>query len=37
VNAESSFKEAETNYYNALYNIVLSKVELDKALGKLGK
>jgi outer membrane protein len=37
VNAESAFKEAETNYYNALYNIVLSKVELDKALGKLGK
>ncbi|MCU0446479.1 MAG: TolC family protein [Microscillaceae bacterium] len=37
VNAESSFKEAENNYYNALYNVVLSKVELDKALGKLGR
>jgi outer membrane protein TolC len=37
VNAEASFKEAENNYYNAFYNVVLSKVELDRALGKLGK
>jgi outer membrane protein TolC len=35
VNAESSFKEAENNYYVAMYNAILSKIDLDKALGKI--
>ena len=34
-NAEKDYKEAETNYLNALYNAIISKVDLDKALGKL--
>jgi outer membrane protein TolC len=34
-NAETSLKEAQTNYYNALYNALIAKVDLDKALGKL--
>jgi outer membrane protein TolC len=37
VNAETSFKEAETNYYAALYDALIAKVDLDKALGKLVK
>ena len=36
-NAEAAAKDAETNYYNALYEALIAKVELDKALGKLGK
>ncbi len=35
INAETSFKEAETNYYNALYNAAISLVDLKKALGIL--
>jgi len=35
VNAESAYKEAETNYYAALYDALIAKVDLDKALGKL--
>ncbi len=35
LDAETSFKEAETNYYGALYDALISKVELDKALGIL--
>ncbi|KYG79804.1 hypothetical protein AWW67_10850 [Roseivirga seohaensis] len=34
-NAEKDYKEAETNYLNALYNAIIAKVDLDKALGKL--
>jgi outer membrane protein TolC len=37
VNAESAFKEAETNYYASLYDALIAKVDLDKALGKLVK
>lgn len=33
VNAESSFKEAQTNYMNAIYDYYVSKVDLEKALG----
>ncbi len=36
-NAEAAAKDAETNYYNALYDALIAKVDLDKALGKLGK
>ncbi|WP_044172514.1 TolC family protein [Flectobacillus major] len=35
VNAESSYKEAQTNYYTTLYNVLIAKVDLDKAKGKL--
>ena len=35
LNAEEDYKEAETNYLSALYDAILAKVDLDKALGKL--
>jgi outer membrane protein TolC len=35
INAESSLREAQINYYNALYDALVSKVDLDKAYGKL--
>jgi outer membrane protein TolC len=37
LNAETSFKEAETNYYAALYDALIAKIDLDKASGNLGK
>lgn len=33
--AESSLKEAQINYYNALYDAVIAKIDLEKAYGKL--
>ena len=35
VDAESSLKEAQINYYDALYEALIAKVDLDKAYGKL--
>ena len=35
INAETSLREAQTNYYNALYDALVAKVELDKALGNI--
>lgn len=35
VTAESSLKEAQNNYYNALYDAMIAKVDLDKAYGRL--
>lgn len=35
LNAESSLKESQTNYFAALYDLLLSKVDLDKARGQL--
>jgi outer membrane protein len=35
LNAETSLKEAQTNYYAALYDALISKVDLDKARGNL--
>lgn len=35
VNAESASKEAQTNYFTTLYNALIAKVDLDKALGRL--
>ena len=35
INAEASYKEAQTNYYSALYDTLVAKVDLDKATGKL--
>lgn len=37
INAEATYKEAENNYYTSLYNTLLSKIDLQKALGKLVK
>jgi outer membrane protein len=34
-NAESELKSAQINYYNALINAMLAKVDLDKAYGRL--
>lgn len=33
MNAETSLKEAQTNYYSALYEYYVAKVDLDKATG----
>lgn len=35
VDAESALKEAQINYYNALYDALIAKVDLDSAYGKL--
>ena len=35
VDAESSLKEAQVNYYSALYDVLVAKVDMDKAFGKL--
>jgi outer membrane protein TolC len=35
VDAESSLKEAQVNYYNALYDALVAQTDLDKAFGKL--
>jgi outer membrane protein len=35
IDAEGSLKEAQINYYDALYNAIVAKVDLDKAYGKL--
>ncbi len=35
VEADSDFKEAETNYYASFYDVLVSKVDLEKALGIL--
>lgn len=35
INAEASFKEAQTNYYTALYDAIIAKIDVDKATGKL--
>lgn len=35
INAETSLKEAMTNYYSALYDALVAKVDLDKAMGNI--
>jgi len=35
VDAENSLRTAQTNYYSALYDIMIAKVDLDKAFGKI--
>ena len=37
MDAESTFKEAQVNYYTALYDALVSRVNLDKAFGKLNE
>lgn len=35
LNSEAALKEAQANYFNSLYNALIAKVDLDKAMGKL--
>ncbi|MDN5202618.1 TolC family protein [Fulvivirgaceae bacterium BMA10] len=35
IDAEIAYKSAETDYYNAVYDALISKVDLDKAYGRL--
>jgi outer membrane protein len=35
INADADYKEAQTNFFQALYQALLAKVDYDKALGKL--
>jgi outer membrane protein len=35
LNAETSMREALTNYYNSLFDALVAKVDLDKALGNI--
>ena len=35
VNSESELKQAQTNYFAALYDVIISKIDFDKAQGKL--
>ena len=37
VDAETALTEAETNYYNALYNALIAKVDYEQAKGTLYK
>lgn len=35
IDAETSLREAETNYYNAMFDALVAKLELDTALGNI--
>jgi len=35
IEADADYKEAQTNYYNALYEALIARVDLEKALGIL--
>lgn len=35
IDAESSLKESQVNYYTALYDALIAKVDLDRAYGKI--
>jgi len=35
INAENGYKEAQTNYYNALYELMVAQIDYQKALGTL--
>lgn len=37
INAQTALKEAQTNYFNALYDAVIAKVEFDKSTGTFVK
>ncbi|MFY0654070.1 MAG: TolC family protein [Cyclobacteriaceae bacterium] len=37
LDADASLKQSQTNYYNALYDALVAKVELQKAMGELYK
>jgi outer membrane protein TolC len=35
IDADNAFKESQTNYFNSLYDALIAKVDLEKALGLL--
>lgn len=35
VDAESALKESQINYFNALYEVLVAKIDIEKAFGKL--
>jgi outer membrane protein TolC len=35
VTAETALKEAQTNYYNALFDALVAKIDFDKANGSI--
>lgn len=35
IDAEDALRQAQTNYYNALFDAMVAKIDLDKAYGKL--
>ena len=35
LNAETTLKEAQTNYYSALYDFLIAKVDWDRANGNI--
>jgi outer membrane protein TolC len=35
IEAENSYKTSQTNYYNALYEALVAKIDYQKALGRL--
>lgn len=35
LNAEASYREAQTNYFSSLYDFLITKVDQDRALGRL--
>ena len=35
INADASYKEAQTNYYAALYDALIASVDVEKAYGKI--
>ncbi|MES2567500.1 MAG: TolC family protein [Bacteroidota bacterium] len=37
INAQTSLKESETNYFNAVYDMLIYKIDYSKAIGTLGK
>lgn len=37
IEADASYKQAQTNYYNALFDAIVAKIDLEKSYGKLWK
>jgi outer membrane protein TolC len=35
IDAEASLRESQVNYYNALFDAIVSKIDLDKAYAKI--
>ena len=34
LDAETSLKDSQANYFNALYDVMISKIDLEKSMGK---